>query len=220
MPSRFAVVPRPWRPVEGDVFETDPTYVLHFTNAFEDGDEIVLDGFFQHNPSPSTRARSRWRRRIPLAGPGRLRVPGCIAGGFNLTTGKATEEQLSDGFTEFVWSTGCRHQGLPLHLRRPPVNPAGSSSTAWSSTTSRPAPRSESPSARVFGSETPMAPRVGSTGEDDGYLVTFTIDMNETPPTAWCSTPPAQRRAGVQAAPAGTICSGTHSTWMAGSELR
>ena len=29
----------------------------------------------------------------------------------------------------------------------------------------------------VFGSETPMAPRPGATAEDDGYLVTFTTDM-------------------------------------------
>ena len=30
----------------------------------------------------------------------------------------------------------------------------------------------------VYGSETAMAPRVGSTAEDDGYLVTLTTDMN------------------------------------------
>ena len=29
----------------------------------------------------------------------------------------------------------------------------------------------------VFGSETPFAPRLGATAEDDGYLVTFTTDV-------------------------------------------
>ena len=29
----------------------------------------------------------------------------------------------------------------------------------------------------VFGSESPMAPRIGSQAEDDGYLVTFTTDL-------------------------------------------
>ena len=29
--------------------------MLHWINAYEDGDEIVLDGFFQHNPSPTPR---------------------------------------------------------------------------------------------------------------------------------------------------------------------
>ena len=30
----------------------------------------------------------------------------------------------------------------------------------------------------VYASETVMAPRIGSTAEDDGYLVTFTMDLN------------------------------------------
>ena len=30
----------------------------------------------------------------------------------------------------------------------------------------------------VFASEAPFCPRDGATGEDDGYLVTFTTDMN------------------------------------------
>ena len=34
-------------------FEADPTYVLHWVNAYEDGDEIVLDGFFQDDPRPA-----------------------------------------------------------------------------------------------------------------------------------------------------------------------
>ena len=29
----------------------------------------------------------------------------------------------------------------------------------------------------VYGSETAMAPRIGSTAEDDGYLITLTTDM-------------------------------------------
>ena len=51
-PTRLAVVPR--RGTEDDVqwFEADPTYVLHWTNAYEDGDEVVLEGFRQGNPSP------------------------------------------------------------------------------------------------------------------------------------------------------------------------
>ena len=36
----------------------------------------------------------------------------------------------------------------------------------------------------VFGSEAAMAPRLGSTGEDDGYLITLTTDMDADAPTA------------------------------------
>jgi predicted Rossmann fold flavoprotein len=43
-PSRFAVVPRRHAPQTGvKWFEASPTYVLHWLNAWEEGDEIVLD---------------------------------------------------------------------------------------------------------------------------------------------------------------------------------
>ncbi len=58
-PNRFAIVPRRGTTDEIRWFEAEPTYVLHWINAYEDGDEIVLDGFFQHNPSPAPPARRR-----------------------------------------------------------------------------------------------------------------------------------------------------------------
>ena len=63
VPTRFAVVPRRGRTEDIRWFEADPTYVLHWINAYEDGDEIVLDGFFQHDPEPSVGpAARRWLR--------------------------------------------------------------------------------------------------------------------------------------------------------------
>jgi carotenoid cleavage dioxygenase len=73
----------------------------------------------------------------------------------------------------------------------------------------------------VYGSETAMAPRVGGTGEDDGYLVTLTTDMNAD--ASYCLVFDAGRIGD------GPVCklqlpervsSGTHSTWVAASELR
>ena len=53
LPTRFAVVPRRGSTDDIRWFEADPTYVLHWVNAYEDGDEIVLDGFFQGDPMPA-----------------------------------------------------------------------------------------------------------------------------------------------------------------------
>ena len=62
-----------------------------------------------------------------------------------------------------------------------------------------------------------MAPRVGSAGEDDGYLVTITTDM--TADASFCLVFDAARVAD------GPVCelrlpervsSGTHSTWAPG----
>ena len=52
LPTRFGILPRRGQPEDVRWFEADPTFVLHWINAYEDGDEVVLDGFFQGNPSP------------------------------------------------------------------------------------------------------------------------------------------------------------------------
>ena len=52
-PSRFAIVPRRHAPQTGiRWFEANPTYVLHWLNAWEEGDEIVLHGYHQATPMP------------------------------------------------------------------------------------------------------------------------------------------------------------------------
>jgi carotenoid cleavage dioxygenase-like enzyme len=116
MPSRFAVIPRRGGPEDIKWFEADPTFVLHFTNAYEDGDEIVLDGFYEGDPAP---ADSLTGDNPPQAGG----PPACEGSAprakafrflaldrlqtrlrrwrFNLVTGATTEEQLTDSITEF-----------------------------------------------------------------------------------------------------------------------
>ena len=50
LPTRFAIIPRRGSSEEIRWFEASPTYVLHWTNAYEEGDEIVLEGFHQGCP--------------------------------------------------------------------------------------------------------------------------------------------------------------------------
>jgi carotenoid cleavage dioxygenase-like enzyme len=72
----------------------------------------------------------------------------------------------------------------------------------------------------VFGSECAMAPRVGSTSEDDGYLITLTTDMNND--SSECLVYDAQR---IGDGPVARIrlperiSSGTHSTWAPGTAV-
>ena len=73
----------------------------------------------------------------------------------------------------------------------------------------------------VYGSETAMAPRVGSVSEDDGYLVTITTDMNAD--ASYCLVFDAARVGDgpvCKLALPERVSSGTHSTWASGSELR
>ena len=65
------------------------------------------------------------------------------------------------------------------------------------------------------------APRLGSTGEDDGYLVTITTDMNAD--ASYCLVFDAARVGDgpvCKLALPERVSSGTHSTWAPGSELR
>ena len=58
LPTRIGVIPRFGTNDEIRWFDAEPTYVLHWINAFEEqdpnGDEVVVvDGFFEGNPAPA-----------------------------------------------------------------------------------------------------------------------------------------------------------------------
>jgi carotenoid cleavage dioxygenase len=221
MPSRFAVLPR--RGTSADImwFEADPTFVLHFTNAYEDGDEIVLDGFYQGDPEPADNGSGKWERAFRFLALDRMQTR-LHRWRLNLKTGAACEEPLSESISEFGMINGA-HGGEPYRyvyaatgkpgwflfdgLIRHDVGTGAEERITFGD--------------GVYGSETAMAPRLGSRGEDDGYLVTLTTDMNAD--ASYCLVFDAARLAD------GPVCklqlperisSGTHSTWVAGSELR
>ena len=119
MPSRFAVIPRRGGPDDIQWFEADPTFVLHFTNAYEDGDEIVLDGFYEGDPAPvDSLTGDKWEKAFRFLALDRLQTR-LRRWRFNLVTGATTEEQLTDSITEFgMINAGYARPRLPLHLRR------------------------------------------------------------------------------------------------------
>ena len=221
IPTRFAVVPRRGSTEDIRWFEADPTYVLHWINAYEDGDWLVLDGFFQHDPmpakDPSTPKHLSLYRSIDLnrlqARPHRWR--------FNLVTGETKEESLSERVQEFgminpaVAGTDYRYTynmtatpGWFLFdgLVKQDVRTGTEERYAFDE--------------GVFASETPFAPRPNATAEDDGYLVTFTTDVNNDrseclifDATRLTDGPVARVRLPER------ISSGTHSCWTPASQL-
>ena len=222
MPSRFAVIPRRGGPDDIRWFEADPTFVLHFTNAYEDGDEIVLDGFYEGDPAPvDSLTGDKWEKAFRFLALDRLQTR-LRRWRFNLVTGATTEEQLTDSITEFGMinagyagrdyrytyaATGKPGWFLFDGLVKHDLHTGAEERFAFDD--------------GVYGSETAMAPRIGSTGEDDGYLVTLTTDMNDD--ASYCLVFDAARVAD------GPVCklrlperisSGTHSTWADGSSLR
>lgn len=223
MKTRFAIFPRYGNADDVMWFDADPTYVLHWMNAYEQGDEIILDGYFQQAPDPepikylpkamgkfmamldthSLKTRlHRWR--------------------FNLKTGQTIEQQLDDRTLEF----GTFNQSY-----------AGRKTRYLYSTLSRPGwflftglvkhdfetgkSTSYQFGPKRYGSESPFVPRQNAQSEDDGYLVSFITDMKKN--RSECVLIDAQNIA------AGPVCqiilperisSGTHATWADGPSVR
>ena len=221
IPTRLGVLPRRGLPNQIRWFEFDPTYVLHWTNAYEVGEEIVVEGFFQHSPEPwvpeDAGYYERMSRYISLDGMQtklhRWRM--------NLATGQCSEEQLTDTISEFGMinaSVATRSHRYTYAATGVPGKFLFNGLTKHDTLTG-----TEEHFAfgeGVYGSETAMAPRLGSTAEDDGYLITLTTDM--TTDSSECLVFDASRLAD------GPVCrirlperisSGTHSTWAAGSEI-
>jgi carotenoid cleavage dioxygenase len=222
IPSRFAVIPRRGNSSAIRWFEADPTYVLHFTNAYEDGDEIVLDGFFQGQPEPvDDGTGSKWQRTFRFLALDRMQAR-LHRWRLNLVTGSVTEQPLTETISEFGMINGS-HAGEPYRYTY-----AATAKPGWflfdgliRHDVVSGAEQRISFGEGVYGSETAMAPRIGSAAEDDGYLVTLTTDMNTD--SSFCLVFDAARLGD------GPVCklqlperisSGTHSTWVAGSELR
>ncbi|MDH3753429.1 MAG: carotenoid oxygenase family protein [Acidimicrobiia bacterium] len=215
LPTRFGVIPRGGSTHEIRWFEAEPTFVLHWINAYEDGDEIVLDGFFEHDPSPRLPADAtvdeRLFRYLDLfaldSRPHRWR--------FDLTTGTCREEPLGDNVREFGMING-RHAGRRHRYSYDALPVEG-----WFGF--RGVVKHDLETGReeiyelpdgVYGSETVMAPRDGADHEDDGYLITFTVDVDRD--RSECLVlDAAQPGAGPLARLAlpERICSGTHATW-------
>jgi carotenoid cleavage dioxygenase-like enzyme len=222
MPSRFAVIPRRGQASDIQWFEAEPTFVLHFTNAYEDGDEIVLDGFFQGDPEPADNGMGdKWQRAFRFLALDLMQAR-LHRWRFNLVTGQVSEEQRSDSITEF----GMINAGYAGDKYR--YTYAATGKPSWflfdgvvkHDLHTGTEERFAFPDG-VYGSETAMAPRTGSGGEDDGYLVTLTTDM--TADASYCLVFDATRVADgpvCKLALPERISSGTHSTWEPGAELR
>ena len=100
--SRFAILPRRGTPDQIRWFEADPTYVLHWVNAYEDGDEIVLDGYFEENPTPkpAENAPAGYEHMMGYLDLHTLRAR-LHRWRFNLKTGQTQEQHLCDETLEF-----------------------------------------------------------------------------------------------------------------------
>lgn len=223
MKTRFAILPRYGTADDVRWFEAEPTYVLHWANAFEDGDELVLYGYYQEDPSPP-----------PL--PGMPKPAGSLMAGidmnsfksklycwrFNLKTRETREHRVDDRNLEF----GMFNQQYAGRKSR--YNYSVWGKPGWflfSGLVKHDLETGESWSLPFgeerYGSEAPFVPRINATDEDDGYLVSFITDMKAD--RSECVLIDAKD---IEAGPVcriflpERISSGTHATWADGPTVR
>lgn len=216
-PSRFAVVPRRGSPQTGvRWFEASPTYVLHWLNAWEEGDEIVLHGYHQKTPMP----KAGYDNSGNTLGPERY-GPTLYEWRLNLRTGQSSERRLDERHLEFGMINAA-YWGQPYRYAYNMIAHPGSflfdgilrydHTTGLSQTYLFGEGR--------FGSESPMAPCHDAQSEDDGYVVSFVTDMNTD--QSECVVLDAQH---IDAGPVARIIlphrisSGTHACWADAREL-
>jgi carotenoid cleavage dioxygenase-like enzyme len=179
LPSRFALIPRHGQPEDIRWFEADPTFVLHFINAYEDGDEVVLDGYFEEDPYPPPIENADGYGHMMAYVDEHSFKPKLHRWRFNLTDGTTREERLDDRIMEFGMMNQ-RFLGQPYRYAY-----SSTSKPGWflfNSFIKHDLVSGESWQVKLeegrYASEAPFAPRVGSTEEDDGYLVSFITDEN------------------------------------------
>ena len=223
MPARFAIFPRFGTEEDVKWFEAKSTYVLHWMNAYEEGDEVVLDGYFQDRPNPPP--LKWWPKR-----PGKVMAAIDLKSlqtrlhrwRFNMKTGEVTEHHLDEEIVEFG-TFNQRYAGVKNRYYYSVYNKPG-----WflfSGLMKHDLETGETArydfGKKRYGSEAPFVPRIGATEEDDGYLITFITDMKEN--RSECVLLDARD---IEAGPVcriilpHRICSGTHACWANGDEIR
>lgn len=223
IPTRFGVIPRYGDPDSIKWFEADPTYCLHFINAWEEGDEVILDGYYQGSPVPGRHedAPPEYERMMAYLDMYLLK-PHMHRWRFNMKTGQTREEVLDDAILEFGTINhrfgGKKHRysynAIPAQGKFLFTGIAKRDNETGSVSNLDLGPQR-------FGSEPGFAPRVNARSEDDGYVVTFVTDLIED--RSECMLIDASD---FEAGPVcriilpHRICSGTHSTWAHGEDIR
>jgi carotenoid cleavage dioxygenase-like enzyme len=219
LPSRFAILPRHGAVDTVRWFEAKPCYIYHVINAWESGDEIIMDVCRVKNPQHQTVFASPLSNMLAY-----MRLDAQLYRyRFNLVTGQTTETERDDGNIEFPSvdsrTVGRAHRfSYNMRLANEPTllfdglvryDSESDTKTEYGFGPGR------------WGSEAPFAPRDGSTDETDGYVVCFVHDERadrsevDVFDASDISAGPVARVLLPQRVPAGF-----HACWVRAEQLR
>jgi carotenoid cleavage dioxygenase-like enzyme len=216
--TRFGVVPRNG---EGAVrwFETEPCYIYHVINAWEEADEVVMLGCkMVPNPHAQGKEFGPYRAMVEVLA---LNAVLC-EWRMNLKSGKCTSRNLDDAISEFP-AINLNHAGQKnrfgyIQSIAPTNTLKFDGIYKYDFNTDKREAYWYEPG--VFGSEVAFAPRINAKTEDDGYLLGFCI--NEKDLSSELRIWNAQA---IEDGPVArimlpvTVPAGFHATWADGSEF-
>ncbi|MEO1137241.1 MAG: carotenoid oxygenase family protein [Pseudomonadota bacterium] len=173
-PTRFGVVPR--RGGAPKWFDFPTSYIYHVINSWEEGDEVVMaackmvpNGL---EPDPKFGPYSAMADVLALrAQPFLWRM--------NMKTGEGREEQLDDALSEFPVVNNAvsgRKTQYSYHVIFDDCVEQRFSGLRKYNLETGVSERHDFPKG-VFGSEPAFAPRLGAIEEDDGWVISFTSDL-------------------------------------------
>lgn len=219
-PARFGIVPRNGTNADMRWFETDPCYIYHVANAWEDGDEVVMhacrmrpNGF---TPNPEYGVYGTMVNVLALhAVPTEWRM--------NLRTGAVRQRQLDDRLSEFP----AVNQNLTGRKTRWSYNVAMANEELqrfaglYKIDLETGAVQSHLYADGHAGSEPGFAPRVGAQDEDDGYVVSFVTDPANGASEVQVLASKTFEDGPIARIPLpGRVPAGFHGTWAAGELIR
>lgn len=222
VPFRLGVIPRFGRSEDVRWFEFKPSFLLHISNCYEDGDWIIHNGVRWDNMGvipvdDSAGPYDKIARNLDK----HASQTHMYQWAMNMRTGETKEHSLDDEVTEFPivsndW-VGKKHRYSYNSLFVP--GEWQMSGIKRYDLLSGQAVRYEYGEQR-FGSEVCVAQKLGYTDEDDAYVITFVTDMKED--RSECLIFDAKD---IAAGPLCTIvlperiCAGTHACWVEGDRM-
>ncbi len=175
--SRFAVLPRHGSGDQVRWFEAKPCYIYHVVNSWEEGSKIIMEVCRVKNPQHQTTFEHPLANMLAY-----MRLDAQLYRyEFDLVTGQTSERPIDDQNIEFP-SMDQRIVGVP-HRYSYNMSLANEPTLLFDGIVRYDSRTGEKESyqfgAGRWGSESPFAPRDGSTSDSDGYLVTFVNDEIE-----------------------------------------
>ncbi|MFV0248794.1 MAG: carotenoid oxygenase family protein [Tenacibaculum sp.] len=175
-PSRFAVIPRYGSNKDVKWFTANPCFIYHVVNAWEEGNEIVMDVCVNIKPTPQKGIKNPVEKLKSY-----LRVEAYYYRyRFNLEDGQTKEQRIDDRLTEFPMINASK-QGKKTkysYHQKFDISDVVRFEGIIKFDTETNSSQTYLYGNGCFGSESPFIPREGATQEDDGYIISFVTNAN------------------------------------------